>query len=1085
MISNSSVDLPELQGLSEQEREIALKILGDMSDNGKSKDYDDILYADYEEIPVDIETFLHDKRYLGNALITAEGKFTVFPYWVETLKKIFPNNIDTAYNTLILTGGIGLGKSFVADICIAYLLHRMLCLRDPYMHYGLQPIDKITFSFINVTIDAAKGVAWDKIQQLLQSSSWFMTHGTISGRSEVVWTPSKRIELVLGSSNNAVIGRAVYANFTDEVNYAAMTSNVEKIKTKQMHLISQVDARMQSRFMKGNKLPTLNIIASSKNSEQSFLESYIELKKKNESQTTLVIDEPQWVIRNDKDSPEKFYVAVGNKMLASEVLPKGSPKELADEYRDKGYEILEVPSGYWEAFNDNVELALTDIAGKSTVNALKYISGSRFKQIKVTTYENPFSREVIKVGTNDDIQYSDFFDMSKVSDIDRYKPLFVHLDMSKTGDRTGIAGIWIIGRRGNEIYYKVAFSVAIEAPKGYEISFEKNRNFIRWLKQAGFRVRSVSSDTFQSAQIQQQLTADGFEVKTISVDRLDNIEGTSQKVCLPYAYFKSTIYEKRLSVYYRCDLLTEEIIGLERESDGHINHPQAGTQGCFTGDTKVSLVDGRELTFLQLVDEYNSGKVNYVYSFNHLTKRVEAKRIRKAWCTKKNAELMKVTLDDGSEIRCTPNHKFMLRDGQYVEACDLISGDSLMPLYRKHLTPEESPMYPYRLYYEPIEDKWHFEHRQFVEAESDGSHDIVHHINFNKDDNTPENLIYCSRQYHAYLHSKLSSGAWSEKACIKRSESLKKYHAQAKGTPEYEERNRKLSEAMINKQPEGRHEEIVAERERSRLNGIRLRELSASRKEQKLQRILNIEKMFNVVWDQLSSNDRDKYSLLYTRAIDPDIQRRITEKVKENHKLGKYLNANAALSKSNEESKKLKELIPDIDEDRFFSIFGIRYSEIPNRKKGPYAVKYRRIVAKKILNHKVKSVEFIDECEDVFDIEVEDNHNFALSCGVFVHNSKDLCDAVCGAIWNASKHIEEYSYDYGEDINTLVAANESDSLDSMQQKMNEAFEEEIKRTFLPPPTPEERKVVDTRLDFGMGKAQPVTNQYLSQGILLW
>lgn len=239
MISNSSVDLPELQGLSEQEREIALKILGDMSDNGKSKDYDDILYADYEEIPVDIETFLHDKRYLGNALITAEGKFTVFPYWVETLKKIFPNNIDTAYNTLILTGGIGLGKSFVADICIAYLLHRMLCLRDPYMHYGLQPIDKITFSFINVTIDAAKGVAWDKIQQLLQSSSWFMAHGTISGRSEVVWTPSKRIELVMGSSNNVVIGRAVFCLDGDTVIKTSLgDSKISDLAGKSINVVS-------------------------------------------------------------------------------------------------------------------------------------------------------------------------------------------------------------------------------------------------------------------------------------------------------------------------------------------------------------------------------------------------------------------------------------------------------------------------------------------------------------------------------------------------------------------------------------------------------------------------------------------------------------------------------------------------------------------------------------------------------------------------------------------------------------------------------------------------------------------------------
>ena len=132
--------------------------------NGKSQKLEDLKYKDYEEIPVDIETFLYDKQYLGNGLINAEGKFTVFPYWVETLKKIFPNNIDTAYNTLVLTGGIGLGKSFMAVLCISYLLHRMLCLKDPYLYYGLQPIDKITFSFINVTIDAAKGVGWDKIQ---------------------------------------------------------------------------------------------------------------------------------------------------------------------------------------------------------------------------------------------------------------------------------------------------------------------------------------------------------------------------------------------------------------------------------------------------------------------------------------------------------------------------------------------------------------------------------------------------------------------------------------------------------------------------------------------------------------------------------------------------------------------------------------------------------------------------------------------------------------------------------------------------------------------------------------------------------
>jgi hypothetical protein len=47
----------------------------------------------------------------------------------------------------------------MAVLCGLYELYRMLCLKDPYLHYGLQPIDKITFAFMNITLDASKGVA--------------------------------------------------------------------------------------------------------------------------------------------------------------------------------------------------------------------------------------------------------------------------------------------------------------------------------------------------------------------------------------------------------------------------------------------------------------------------------------------------------------------------------------------------------------------------------------------------------------------------------------------------------------------------------------------------------------------------------------------------------------------------------------------------------------------------------------------------------------------------------------------------------------------------------------------------------------
>ena len=47
------------------------------------------------------------------------------------------------------------------------------------------------------------------------------------------------------------------------------------------------------------------------------------------------------------------------------------------------------------------------------------------------------------------------------------------------------------------------------------------------------------------------------------------------------------------------------------------------------------------------------------------------------------------------------------------------------------------------------------------------------------------------------------------------------------------------------------------------------------------------------------------------------------------------------------------------------------------------------------INHKIKSIKLIHCPCRVYDLEIEDNHNFALSAGVFVHNSKDSADRNC------------------------------------------------------------------------------------------
>lgn len=1073
--------MTNLENLTEEEKKLVADILKEISDEGSSSKMNELLYADYDEIPVDISTFLHEKQYLGNALYDPEGRFTLFEYWEETLKDIFPDNLTTKYNTLIFTGAIGLGKSTIAVICLLYLLYRLLCLKDPYLFYGLQPIDKITVSFLNITIENARGVGGDKLNQMIMSSSWFMSHGEMRGLTNLEYIPNKHIELVFGSSNNQIIGRALFCNFTDEVNFSAMTNNVESMKQKQKQLISQIDARMKSRFLRGDYLPTLNIIASSKNSDQSFLDEYIRTKQRTESKTTLIVDEPQWVVDPRKVTDKWFYVGVGNKFLASELLPIDATQDLIDEYRAKGYNILKVPIAYYENFNENIDGALTDIAGIATASSLKYISGIKWNEIKTNTYENPFIQDVIEVGTGDDIQYSEFFDLSKVPSNLKAKPLFIHLDMSQgsggKGDKTGIAGVYILGKQpkivgetsSNELFYKLAFSVSIKAPKGQEISFDKNRAFIRWLRNQGFKIKGVSADTFQSAQIRQQLTADHFETAALSVDRLDS----NSKQCLPYAYLKSTIYDKRLIVYSKCDLLTEEVVGLERQSDGHIQHPDGGRTGCFTGDTKISLVDGRELSFIDLVKEFNNGKQNFVYSFNTVTKKIEPKLIENAWCTRHNAELVEVELDNGEKLRCTPDHRFMMRDGTFKEARNLIQDDSLMPLYRKYPTSVVS-MKNYRMYYEPIEDAWHYEHRQFATEILDEKY-LVHHRNCNCHDNSPTNLVWCSISKHQAIHNALSIGSHSPQANSKRTASLKAWYKSHPQEASEKARKSRLTQLGFSeesyKEYQSRKQVEAAEK---RARNIAKQENAAKKRQEHSDYIHKIESTYNIKWDALSLTEKNSYSVKYQRLCNPATQAKITSSVKARHKTGGYDNAHKALQKSNNESKLLKELIPTIDPVKFKEIFGFEYESLPSAKKAPYTVKYRRIVGKTILNHKVVSVRYLNEVADVYDITVADNHNFALSAGVFVHNSKDMIDAVCGAVYNASFFADEFSYNYGESLNITTEVN------SMLEGPNVDFEQVLMQRG----QVVKDKENDSYLDFGNGKSQEYWTT-INDGILLW
>jgi DNA gyrase subunit B len=98
--------------------------------------------------------------------------------------------------------------------------------------------------------------------------------------------------------------------------------------------------------------------------------------------------------------------------------------------------------------------------------------------------------------------------------------------------------------------------------------------------------------------------------------------------------------------------------------------------GCFSGDTQVALVDGRNLSFLELIDESAQGKTNYCYTIQE-NGHIGVAPIVNPRKTKTLAQVIEVTLDNGEKITCTPDHRFRLADGTYKEAQRLTTTENL------------------------------------------------------------------------------------------------------------------------------------------------------------------------------------------------------------------------------------------------------------------------------------------------------------------------------------------------------------------------------------------------------------------------
>ena len=435
--------------------------------------------------------------------------------------------------------------------------------------------------------------------------------------------------------------------------------------------------------------------------------------------------------------------------------------------------------------------------------------------------------------------------------------------------------------------------------------------------------------------------------------------------------------------------------------------------GCFSGDTKVALTDGRNLTFKELAKENVTGKQNYCYTINQ-NGSIKIAPVKNPRMTKTHTRVLKVILDTNEEIICTPDHKFMLRDGSYKRADTLTTQDSLMPLRKqlsrigKHIT-----IKGYELVYDPVQHRWVFTHVLADEYnirngfyDADGEH--RHHKDFNKLNNNPDNIKRLSREDHLKLHRELTERTLHRP-------DVKKRTAKLHQTPEYRlkmsrimsspKMRRMLSERAIKQWQNGDYKKFMTQKflefynrnEKYRKENNKLLnsaqkqywEIEENRQKQR-DRVVEFFKKHPEQKETLRnssaklwSNDilRNWRSQKTTEQWTPEF--RIKRKASYNQT---YLTkALTALHQIYLETKK-------IDAAKYNSVRLItndksllRYETIKQRFFDSDEQAFNQAVIN--FNHRINKIIRLKEKINVYDIEVPQTHNFALASGIFVHNS--------------------------------------------------------------------------------------------------
>lgn len=496
-----------------------------------------ILNPEYEERPVDIETFVNHEDYLNlEYRISVNGKGAgCRPRILTHLINIFDPNEE--FDEFVLCCGIGWGKDFTASIVLCYRLYLLACLKNPQTYFGLSPGTSIHLMLMSINETHARDVLFGEVKARIENSPWFRTKFRFNPKLLTVMEFPKNIYLIPGNSKDtSFVGYNIFTGIIDEGDDYVTTEN----RSDADEGYNAIKDRIISRFPRHG---LLGVIGSPKTEDGFMMTKYNNKEKLLNRYCVLV---PTWdsLLGTPALSGKFFY------------------------FRD-----MKIPEEYQQRFISDPERALRDLGARPSKAIEPFLT-------LVDKIKEVFDGEQMLYSLKEDgISFGKF--------LEDIKPIpgaiyFGHFDLglnknkkgkNEKGDRLGMAFGHVDGFKTVEMEEKpiirIDMATVLTAPPGQEVKFDDVKLMMKYLVSKGFMFQKFTCDSWNSADMIQFLNSIGVPSSILSVD----------KTLEPYVFTKHAIYEGRL-MCHEYDLLEGEFQRLELVNGEKVDHPPKGSKDC-------------------------------------------------------------------------------------------------------------------------------------------------------------------------------------------------------------------------------------------------------------------------------------------------------------------------------------------------------------------------------------------------------------------------------------------------------------------------------------------------------------------------